>query len=221
VHGAGDETWSLAWPALEWLEQTLRPGMETLETGAGVSTMVFAAVGTVHESITVSRAEMVRLRDDCARRGISLQKVTFHVGPSHEVLPTLARRQLDLVLIDGAHAFPYPVLDWWHVAPRLKLGGCLMIDDCHIPAVAILVEHLRSLGSWRIVARPGRRALVVAKVNDEPPPYEWKGERLVTGVTFRHLPLLQRPRASVTHRVLESRLALKFAALLRTRSRRP
>ena len=45
IHGAGDEYWGLAWPALEWLEAELRPEMATLETGSGASTIVFAAAG--------------------------------------------------------------------------------------------------------------------------------------------------------------------------------
>jgi hypothetical protein len=56
LHGNG-EYWGLAWSALEWIEENVRPGMATLETGAGASTIVLAAVGAVHEAITPDSGE--------------------------------------------------------------------------------------------------------------------------------------------------------------------
>ena len=67
LHGGGDEYWGLAWPALEWLEREVRPGMATLETGAGASTIVFAAAGAVHDAVTPDPAEETRIRASCAR----------------------------------------------------------------------------------------------------------------------------------------------------------
>jgi len=220
LHGAGDENWGLAWAALEWLESALAPGMATLETGAGTSTLVFAAGGTVHECVTVEAAEVARIRDECARRAISLGKVAFRIGPSHEVLPKLEHRPLDLVLIDGAHGFPYPVLDWWYVAPRLRVGGLMVLDDCYMPPVAVLLDFLRSRDDWRIQKSLGRRTVVVEKLGDALPSYAWRGERVGGGVTFRHLPALRRARESLAHRLLESGLGLRAASALRARRRR-
>ena len=42
LHGEA-EFWGLAWEALAFIERTVQPGMATLETGAGASTIVFAA----------------------------------------------------------------------------------------------------------------------------------------------------------------------------------
>ena len=39
------------------------------------------------------------------------------------MLRTWEPRPLDLVLVDGAHAFPYQTLDWWFLAPHVKIGG--------------------------------------------------------------------------------------------------
>jgi predicted O-methyltransferase YrrM len=111
LHGAGDEFWGLDWAALAWLERELEPGLGTVETGAGTSTIVFAAAGTEHEAVTPDPTEEKRIRAECDRRGISTARLSFRIGLSHEVLPTLAERPLDLVLIDGAHGFPYPTLD--------------------------------------------------------------------------------------------------------------
>jgi hypothetical protein len=215
LHGAGDETWGLAWSALSWLERELAPGMATLETGAGTSTLVFAAAGVEHEAITVERAEERRIRAESDRRGISLDNVTFHIGPSHEILPALPRRPLDLVLVDGAHGFPYAILDWWWLAPRLRVGGRLILDDCYMPPVGVLADFLRASPGWKPAAQPSRRTVVFEKLADELPAFEWAGERIGGGMSFRYLPPRRRARVAVEHRLLESRLGRRAGAFVR------
>jgi predicted O-methyltransferase YrrM len=214
LHGAG-ECWGLSWPALAWLERELQPRMATLETGAGTSTIVFAAAGTAHEAVTPDAAEQERILAECGRRGIQTGGVTFHIGPSQEVLPRLEPRPLDLVLIDGAHGFPYPILDWWYLAPRLRVEGLLMLDDCYMPPVAAVADFLRKQESWEVVAAPGRRTIVVRKLDEAFPEPDWQGSRIGGRMGFRHLPTVRRARAAVEHRLLESRLGRRAAALAR------
>ena len=76
--------------------------------------------------------------------------MTFRIGLSHEVLPRWEPRPLDLVLIDGAHGFPYPILDWWHIAPHVRIGGTVLLDDAYLPAVAAIVDFARSSDAWRV-----------------------------------------------------------------------
>ena len=217
LHGGGTEYWGLAWAALEWLERELEPGLTTLETGAGASTLVFAAAGTEHHSITPDEGERDRILAECERHGISTRGVSFHIGASHEVLTAVTPGPLDLALIDGAHGFPYPILDWWYVAPHLRVGGRILLDDCYMPPVAALVDFLRSQPSWELAASPGRRTVVFRKVADDLPRFEWRGEAIGGGTSFRHLPPLRRARAAVAHRVLESRLGRRAAAAARRR----
>src|SRR6478735_4264558 len=149
LHGQS-EFWGLAWESLAFIERTVRPGMATLETGAGASTIVFTASGAEHEAVTPSEEEADRILAECERRGISTEKLTFRIGSSADVLRDWEPRELDLVLVDGAHAFPYPTLDWWYLAPHLKLGGLMLLDDAYMPPVAAVVDHVRDSKAWRL-----------------------------------------------------------------------
>src|SRR5262249_59092882 len=85
LHGEA-QLWGLAWAALAYIERTVQPGMATLETGAGASTMVFAARGAEHEAVTPSADEAERIARECERRGISTERLTFRIGSSADVL---------------------------------------------------------------------------------------------------------------------------------------
>jgi hypothetical protein len=215
LHGWGDEYWGLAWPALEWLERNVEEGMQTLETGSGASTIVFAAKGADHVAVTPDPTEEERIRGECERRGISSDRVRFLVGPSHEVLPALEPRELDLVLVDGAHGFPYPMLDWWFLAPHLKVGGRMLIDDAYMPPVSVLIDALRVQSQWEIAETAGYRTVVVRKIAEGLPPFDWGGERVGGRMNFRYLPLAERGVAALRHRVFSSRLGLSAVGLAR------
>lgn len=208
LHATGAVCGGLHWAALEWLERTVQPGWATLETGAGLSTLVFASRGAVHEAVTPSQDEADRIRADAAQRGISLDNVTFRIASSHEELPRWEPRALDLVLLDGAHGFPYPILDWWYVAPHLRENAYLVLDDAYMDAVARLVEFLRSRPAWRVEDAVGYRTVVVRKLADELPPFDSLGEEGVGRVSFGYLPPHRRAVAAVRHRVFSTRAGL-------------
>jgi predicted O-methyltransferase YrrM len=189
--------------------------MSTLETGSGASTIVFAAAGTDHDAVTPNAGEESRVRTACEELGVSSERVSFRVGFSHDVLPTLPPRPLDLVLLDGAHGFPYPVLDWWHVAPRLAVGGRILLDDAYMPPVAVVVDHVRASTAWEVERSIGYRTVVVRKVADELPPFDWEGKRIGSRMTFRYLPPLERAVASTRHRVFSTRAGLALVGLYR------
>ena len=207
--------WGLAWPALAWLEQTVRPGTATLETGAGASTIVFAARGAEHEAVTPSAEEAERIRAECARRSISTERVRFQVGSSHQVLPAWAPRPLALVLIDGAHGFPYPILDWWWLAPHLRVGGTMLLDDAYMPPVAALVDALRADPAWDVLGAVGYRTVIVRKLAEGLPAFDWERGRIGGRMSFRYLPPHRRAVAAVRHRVFSTRLGLEAVAWTR------
>lgn len=218
LHAGGEEYWGLAWEALEWLERELRPGMATLETGSGASTLVFAAAGSDHEAVTPAANEEERFRAQAAARGIDASRVVFRIGLSHEVLPGLEQRPLDLVLVDGAHGFPYPTLDWWHVAPRVKVGGRVLLDDAYMPPVLALVDALRRSPDWELSGTVGYRTAIMRKLGDGNLPFDWDGTQVGGRMSFRYLPRRERPVGSLRHRVFTTSAGLAVVSLVRRRS---
>lgn len=211
----GDEFWGLAWEALAWIEQNVEAGMRTLETGAGASTMVFAARGAVHDAVTPDAGEEERIRRACTERGIDDSRVTFHIGRSHEVLPTLEPAALDLVLVDGAHGFPYPVLDWWYLAGRVRDGGQMLLDDAYLPAVAAIVDYARGSDAWRLEEPASFRTARLRKLRDEEPPGDADARAAHGRISFSYLPRHRRLVASTRTRIFSTRAGIWVVQKLR------
>jgi Methyltransferase domain len=214
LHG-GREFWGLAWEALEWLERNVHPGMATLETGAGASTIVFASRGAEHEAVTPDPSEEERIRRACSDRGIDDSQLTFRIGRSQDVLGGLPERELHLVLVDGAHGFPYPVLDWWHLAPRLKIGGRMLLDDAYLPGVSAIVDYARSSDAWELEPPVSFRTARIRKVEDEEPPAGADALASRGRMSFAYLPPHRRAVASVRTRVFSTRPGLWVVRKLR------
>src|SRR5690349_631030 len=91
-------------------------------TGAGGGTLVFAGRGASHTAISPVADEHDRLRRYGAAHGIAMDRVRFIAESSHTaLLGTWSPEPLDMVLVDGAHSFPFPTLDWMYTAPHLKV----------------------------------------------------------------------------------------------------
>jgi hypothetical protein len=216
LHASG-EYWGLAWSALAWIEENVRPGLATVETGAGSSTLVFAAGGADHEAVTPDAAEESRIRASCAALGIDDSRLRFRIGLSHEVLPLWQPRPLDLVLIDGAHGFPYPVLDWWHLSAHVRVGGRVLLDDAYLPAVTAIVDFVRASPAWELESAISFRTAVARKTSDQPPPFDAGADAAHGAMSFGYLPPGRRLAASARQRAFSTRAGLWLVERLRSR----
>jgi hypothetical protein len=142
----------------------LKPGMKTLETGSGISTIVFALVGTSHTAVTPETGEADGLKQYAQTAGIDLSLTTFAVAPSEQFLPTFKSSDLDLVLIDGKHAFPWPAIDWFYTADCLKTGGLMILDDTHLNSVRLVTDFMDVDPHWQFEASPGGRTSIYRKL---------------------------------------------------------
>jgi SAM-dependent methyltransferase len=193
----GDLTYGLTPEALRFIERTVRPGDHTLETGAGYSTISFAATGARHDCIVPDQEQVARIRAYCVRAGISTENVRFHVAPSERVLPTLALDTLDLVLIDGSHSFPQVFIDWFYVADALRVGGTLMIDDVHLWTGSTLRDFLLDEPEWEKVTELTGRTTVFRKVGETDPDKLWLDQRYVRRKSRLGLPSQARSAVSM------------------------
>ena len=137
----GRQNWGVSHDFGRALIRLIEPGMTTLETGSGASTLIFALGEASHTSVTPDSSEVSEIRKYARQANIDLSRVSFVVEASESYLPT-ASGELDIVLIDGKHSFPWPILDWHHTAERLRVGGLMMLDDTQLRSVAILRDFL-------------------------------------------------------------------------------
>lgn len=80
------------------------------------------------------------------------EAVSFIEGPTQRTLPTYQfREKLDLALLDGPHAYPFPDLEYYFVYPHLRTGALLIIDDIHIRTVRNLYRFLAKDAMFELV----------------------------------------------------------------------
>ena len=149
VHQSAPQgVWAAAQDCLEFLAATIRPGSRTLETGCGATTIVFAASDAAHTAVFLNESEGLAVQDWCRDHGISTDGVSFRPGSSSDTLPRLEIGDLDLVMVDGCHGFPFPQLDWYYAASHLVDGGVLVVDDTHLAAPYELRRYLEHDPRW-------------------------------------------------------------------------
>lgn len=162
VHGAvagENRVWGTALDCYDFLARHVEPGARTLETGCGISTALFAVWGAEHTCVVYSQEEVDILRSWAEQRGIDLSRLTFGIGPSDDVLPRLEPTELDLVFVDGSHAFPAAIIDWFYAGGRLRQGGICVLDDVQLPMVTVgLFEFLARDPRWELTARTDKWA---------------------------------------------------------------
>ena len=165
--------WSTDADCYELIAARVGPGSRTIETGCGISTAVFASRGAHHICVTPFASEADATRGWCERNDISTDNLTFLIGSSVDVLPTLEPTAYDLVLIDGEHHHPTPTIDWYYTARGLQRGAVVVVDDVQLPAPRLVADYMAGLSPFRTLARTAKWAAL--ELSTEPPPAtEWK-----------------------------------------------
>jgi predicted O-methyltransferase YrrM len=112
---------------LDFLLEHVPEGGVTLETGCGLSTILFAHRSRHHIAITPNPTEIADLLAFCRVNGVRTDGLEMIEGTSEYVLPSLKGDSLDVILIDGRHGFPAPFMDWFYTAGRLKIGDSSLL----------------------------------------------------------------------------------------------
>ena len=159
-------SWQLSEEVLSFIDKNVQQNHRTLEIGAGVSTILFGAKSSIHTCITPSENQVTRIETYCENNQISTEKIDFKIGFSEKILPSLETHQLDLILIDGSHAFPLPFLDWFYSYQKLKLGGKLIIDDTQLWTGKVLKQFLCLEPEWQFNVNSPPRSAIFTKVKN-------------------------------------------------------
>ena len=182
--------WSTDADCYQFIATHVGPQSRTIETGCGVSTAVFAARGARHTCVTPFVSETDAARGWCERHGVATDTVTFLIGSSVDVLPTLEPVAYDLVLIDGEHHHPTPTLDWYYTARGLRQGAVVVVDDVQLPAPRLVADYMEGLSPFRTMARTEKWAALELAL-EPPPATEWKlpvaGTVLIPGGRFERV----------------------------------
>jgi hypothetical protein len=181
--GGGEAvSWQFSDEVLCFIEENVGYDSNTLETGAGLSTVLFAILRTQHICIVPDEELVDRIRKYCASHDIALDQVRFEIDPSEKALPALEDcPKLDLVLIDGCHAFPLPFLDWFYTARHLKVGGILIVDDIQLWTGHTLRKFLRCEPEWEWISDLSCQTSVFRKSRKLPHPKWWGQQPFVLG----------------------------------------
>jgi Methyltransferase domain len=124
--------------------------MHSAETGSGASTLLFSHLSESHTVFALDYGtDSVRAvqASPLLRPGV----VTFVDGATQLTLPTHRfDHKLQLVLIDGPHAYPFPDLEYYYFYPHLDADALLIVDDIHIKSVHNLFDFLSADDMFRL-----------------------------------------------------------------------
>ena len=140
---------------LMWFADHISPGAVTLETGAGHTTVILAALASRHYCLTFKPEEAERIREYLRNVGVDPGRVEFVLGDTAVTLPALQTPPLDFAYIDGCHGYPYPAMDWHFADKALKVGGRIGMDNAELRPVREHCEFLETNGAYRPIGFAG------------------------------------------------------------------
>jgi hypothetical protein len=164
LHETPDD-WGIDDPTILELGSRLKPGIKTLETGAGLSTIIFAASGCRHTCIMPDGGLAARIQEYCRSRDIETSNITFIISKSADAIHQLHRGEYDLVLIDGCHGFPSVFVDFYYATKLLKNGGTLILDDMELYTCHLAARFMRSDPGWNMELM-NKRIAIGTKISD-------------------------------------------------------
>jgi precorrin-6B methylase 2 len=145
------------------LGQRDRRALKVVETGAGLSTAIFLALGAAEViSVAPDRDLFARIRGYLDSIGVEWKNLQAHEELSEEVLPGIAAahvNDIDVGLIDGGHGWPTVFVDFCYINKMLKPGGTLFIDDLQLHSVHELFELLKQQYGFQFVEQINKLAI--------------------------------------------------------------
>ena len=127
------------------VELSPKPLRYSAETGSGKTTVLLSHLADHHLCFTCDDRGIPRGSIDFVQNCplFRFDKITFVLGPTQRTLPSYKfSHMIDLALIDGAHGYPFPEMDYYFFYPHLRAGALLIVDDINIPTIRRLTQFL-------------------------------------------------------------------------------
>jgi hypothetical protein len=121
------------------------------ETGTGASTAILSQISG-HHTVFSRYHPRDEVPTAYAQGIFDESRLHFVLGPTQKTLPYhVFAEPLDFALIDGAHGYPYPEMDYYYFYQHLAPNALLIVDDIHIPTIRRLFEFLNEEKMFRLV----------------------------------------------------------------------
>jgi hypothetical protein len=202
-HGAGTVT-NAVLEALDRHLAALGHVAHSVETGTGRTTLIFSQHSADHLVFTHGDDKgnsLLRVRESplCAP-GV----VRFELGATQRtVLSHEFSEVLDVVYLDGPHAYPFPELEYWATYPHLRTGGLLIIDDLQMPTIANMWSFLKADAMYEVVDVVDNTGFLRRTSAPTLDPYGdgWQQQGYNRSMRFGHLKPSERAIAMAKHAI--------------------
>lgn len=127
------------------------PIRHSAETGCGGSTLLLSHLSEQHTVFAIDDANksIARVHNSLL---FNADTTTFVEGPTQTTLPVHRfSHKLQLALLDGPHAFPFPHLEYYCLYPHLEKDALLIVDDIHIRSSNDLFRFLKADDMFALV----------------------------------------------------------------------
>lgn len=162
------------------------PFRSTAETGCGGSTIVLSQASERHTAFAIEGQErtITGLRQ---QPDFQAEHVIFVEGETRDTVPRHQfEGELDLVLLDGPHAYPLPQIEFAYLFPHLQAGGWLVVDDIQIPSVYELFTFLKQESSLVLEEIAVRTAFFRRLTVESPGPDGWERQGINRQTIWRY-----------------------------------
>jgi len=162
------------------------PFRGTVDTGCGGSTIVLSHASERHVAFAIEGNDhtITGLR---AHGDLLAGKVTFVEGETRETVPGYRLNgDVDLVLLDGPHAYPLPQIEFAYLFPAIRVGGWIVLDDIQIPSVHELFGFLQNEPHVVLEEVIVRTAFFRRVARADPGPDPWERQGINRSLVWRY-----------------------------------
>lgn len=146
-----------------FIDTHVRAGMETIETGAGLTTLCFLSKGVSHTAICPDERIFSNIAKYFQKHDIVLDRFHIKCVKSQHILHEIQQESYDFAYIDGDHAFPIPFIDYYFFSHALKVNGVLVIDDTQLWTGRVLKQFLIVEPEWELMCEMGNKSVAFRK----------------------------------------------------------